>query len=407
MTPFLFPFRGGLPRSGWAPPFFSPPWSVPESWGSASAIELSREAPIRFAIDYSSNSFDAFVADLSLDLESLVDGETVSTGDLLLEVNGQPFEAYRRIVEPYVRYSTAAGFQWKFAELISQRVFFVPQKSYSVDITYRLLRRNGQEYSISLPYRLPDENSWQQRGAPTFGDFELISDWQTFDFYVHQNRFVILLDWYGFREDLVKDIDALILYASENNLLGHSIIVDATRSRGGSKGAYAVQALSPKPFKTTFGNVRLSDVIEPFVTEKRSDFEAANINDSGVSETIDDGSWLMDWLNHDVIQGLQRGDEYSNNVPFKLAHAPKESDGVLQPATVHFTGMQFLSFGCREKERAQPQENGKHDDLGYSSCAECTKNIVRDQVQQQLQDIRHFTNRFTHFAGKRHPDAGL
>ena len=32
------------------------------------------------------------------------------------------------------------------------------------------------------------------------------------------------------------------------------------------------------------------------------------------------------------------GDDYSAAAPFKLAHAPKDSDGVLQPADVHFRG---------------------------------------------------------------------
>lgn len=318
---------------------------LPKSWNGASLDQLFKEAPIRFAIDYSSSAFDAFVVDLSDDLESLADAEEISTGDLLLEVNGQPFEAYRRSIEPYVRYSTAAGFQWKIGELISQRVFHVPSELYKENITYRLLRRNGQEYTITLPYRRQEENGWQNLDDPSYHNFELISDWQTFDFYVHRTKPVILLDWYGFREDLVRDIDALILYAIEHQLLDYSMVVDATRSRGGSKGAYAIQALSPKPFKTTFGNVRLSDVIEPFVIGKRAEHEAGKMDDSGVSETIDDGSWLMDWLDEDVMPALRRGDHYSNDVPFKLAHAPKDSDGVLQPAAIHFTGDLVVLLG--------------------------------------------------------------
>ena len=59
---------------------------------------------------------------------------------------------------------------------------------------------------------------------------------------------------------------------------------------------------------------------------KRSDFSANNINDNGAPETIDDGTWLMEWLEEDVLPAFAHGDEYSNDVPFKLAHAPKDSD---------------------------------------------------------------------------------
>jgi hypothetical protein len=62
------------------------------------------------------------------------------------------------------------------------------------------------------------------------------------------------------------------------------------------------------------------------------------VNDGGVPETIDDGSWLMAWLEEDVMGALARGDAYTNAVPFKLAHAPRESDGLLRPAEVHFGG---------------------------------------------------------------------
>lgn len=55
-------------------------------------------------------------------------------------------------------------------------------------------------------------------------------------------------------------------------------------------------------------------------------------------ENLDDGSWLMDWLENDVSQGIRAGQKYTNNVPFKLAHLPKYADGWMNPARVHFRG---------------------------------------------------------------------
>jgi hypothetical protein len=133
-------------------------------------------------------------------------------------------------------------------------------------------------------------------------------------------------------------------YAVEQGFLDYAVIFDGTRSRGGSKGVYAVQRLSPKPFKTTFGNLRLSDIIPTFVEQKRQQYEWRQILDSGVAETIDDGTWLMEWLEEDVLKGLFAGQEYSNNVPFKLAHLPKYSDGIIEPAEVHFKGQLICWF---------------------------------------------------------------
>ncbi|MGW8268534.1 MAG: hypothetical protein ACWGSQ_19365, partial [Longimicrobiales bacterium] len=58
----------------------------------------------------------------------------------------------------------------------------------------------------------------------------------------------------------------------------------------------------------------------------------------GGPETVDDGTWLMDWLEDEVLGDLAQGREVTDPVPFKLAHAPKASDGILQPAPVHFRG---------------------------------------------------------------------
>ena len=63
------------------------------------------------------------------------------------------------------------------------------------------------------------------------------------------------------------------LCVAENDLLGHALVVDGTRSRGGSRGPYAVQRMTSKPFTTTFGNLRLSDVTPLFIAEKNDEFE--------------------------------------------------------------------------------------------------------------------------------------
>ena len=59
---------------------------------------------------------------------------------------------------------------------------------------------------------------------------------------------------------------------------------------------------------------------------------------------MDDGTWLLDWLDNEVTDSVISGATYSNSVPFKLAHAPKDSDGILQPAIPHFRGRMIAFF---------------------------------------------------------------
>lgn len=303
-----------------------------------------RHAPIRFAVDYGTpGAYFFFVSDMAKNIGDLTDEKIPRIGDKLLAVNGQQIQEYFNAVEPFHRYSTVDGLWWKFAEGLPEQTYRIPPTLEYVSMTCLLERENGEKYTMILPYLDPDSIVWEgyakAHGEDRYPGFSLLFSTDTYDLYRHDGgKKVLLLDWYGFRENLLEDVDRLVEYGADRGLLDHALIWDGTRSRGGSKGAYAVQRLSPKPFKTTFGNVRISDITEAFIEEKRKDYEKRKIEDSGVKETIDDGTWLMDWLESDVTEAMQKGQDYSNDVPFKLAHLPKDSDGILQPARVHFRG---------------------------------------------------------------------
>jgi hypothetical protein len=86
----------------------------------------------------------------------------------------------------------------------------------------------------------------------------------------------------------------------------------------------------------TFGDLRLSDVADDFVESVRRDVAA------GAQDDAD----LLAWLEGPVMDALARGDEYSDAVPFKLqAPLAADSDGVLQPAELHFRGPLVAFFG--------------------------------------------------------------
>lgn len=310
-----------------------------------------KHAPIRFAVDYGTpGAFFFFVSDMAKDIGDFTGDAMPRVGDKLMAVNGQPIEEYFDAVEPYHRYSSINGLWWKFAEGLPMRTYRIPPTLEYEKMTCLLERKDGEQVQISLPYldgrSIEWEGYFKGHGEDRYSGFGLLFSTETYDLYRHDGgKKVLLLDWYGFRENLVADVDRLVAYASEKELLDYALIWDGTRSRGGSKGAYAIQRLSPKPFRTTFGNVRISDITESFIRNKREDYAERKIEDSGVKETIDDGSWLMEWLENDVMQAIEEGKAYSNNVPFKLAHLPRDSDGILQPADDHFRGSLVCLLG--------------------------------------------------------------
>ena len=125
-------------------------------------------------------------------------------------------------------------------------------------------------------------------------------------------------------------------YAEQEQILDYDMIIDVTYSSGGSRGAYAIQRLVDRPFRTTFGNVRLSDLGREKIGElMRISVRTGEPDIFGLNLSR---RWLVDWAHTDATEAIRRGDEYTPPVPFKLAHLPKDSDGILQPAPVHFSG---------------------------------------------------------------------
>ena len=231
---------------------------------------------------------------------------------------------------PYFKYSTEPGFRKKFGQTLSARTDILPPKFHTDELHLTLERGDGVILEVSLPYVDRDHISWQSESGPRYPGFTKTAIRETFDLYlpVDENH-VLILDWHNFRGDLVADMDWLMDYAVRHDLLGHDIIWDGRTSSGGRDGPYAIQRLSPRPFKTTFSNLRISDVTPLYVTKE--------------TETRQDR--FSDWLAIDVPQAYDAGKAYTDNVPFKLEHAPKDSDGIIQPVEVHFRGAMVCLLG--------------------------------------------------------------
>jgi hypothetical protein len=306
-------------------------------------VEPVYVAPVRILPDYSDPSV-YFVADVSEDHTHFPDGGA-EPGDRVISVNGRPMAEYEAAVRPYQASSYRPNLRWRMAEDITARSAIMPPSFYREGLELELEGADGAVTSVTLPYLHPDSIPWANISEPHYPGFRLEHATPTYDLYLPEDGgSVLILTWYGFRETMIADVDELMELAVERGWLDHDLIIDGTRSRGGSAGAYAVQRFTPKPFKTTFGNLRISDVVPLFTEEKRREIAGGGSMDSGVPEAMDDGSWLMEWLDTDVADSIAAGAEYTNNVPFKLAHAPKDSDGILHPAAVHFRGRLVAFF---------------------------------------------------------------
>ncbi len=276
-------------------------------------------------------------------------GGVPEPGDLVVSVDGRSITEFVSEFERYMPYSSFHGKLWDLASIMTHRdPLAVPPWLYDAEagLELELERPDGERYTTTAPYLEATEVSLPFADAPMYPGFTTVLEQQNFNVLLPDDgRPLVLLQWLDFEEELVQDVADLIALAEERGLLGHTLIIDVTDSSGGSGGAYAVQRLVSRPFKTTFGNIRLSDAGVRWVEERI---------ERGVDEDAPDlfgmdqsGRWLIDWLTTDVQEAIARGDEYTNDVPFKSAHLPKDSDGILQPAPVHFTGPIAILSGPR------------------------------------------------------------
>ena len=255
-------------------------------------------------------------------------------GDVIVGVNGRSMAEYMNEFTPWIRHSSLHGLYWRMAYQLPTQVSTVPPSLYSGQLDLTLENSSGQRYDVTLPYSGVCQGFDLMARYPGFDE---VMKRENFNVLLDRSRQMILLQWLDFeRNELIKDIPALMEYAERARILDYDMIIDVTWSGGGSGGAYAIQRLVDRPFRVTFGNVRLSDLgkarIERYVG-REPNTDAPDIFGLNLSR-----SWLIDWARTDATEAIRRGDEYTPSVPFKLAHLPKDSDGILQPAPVHFSG---------------------------------------------------------------------
>ncbi len=305
---------------------------IDEIDGGIDARRSSFYAPIRFAPDFTDpDSVGFFVADRARGFPYLRRPEL---GDRLLAVGDVPVAEHAARIDPFLRYSTAAHGAWELAEALATTRLFYPAALRPAELKLTLQAADGSAYVLRLPWE-EDPYRFEGVGARRFPGFRRIFRRGCYTLYLpEEGAGPVLLDWHRFeRESLHADMADLMELAAARGLLDADVIVDLTHSRGGSLGADVLRRLSPRPFRTTFGNLRCSDVVAPFTAERRRRYGSEHP--------------LVEWLEEDVAAALARGDAYAPAVPFKLAHLPRDSDGLMQPAEVCFRGRLVILVGPR------------------------------------------------------------
>ncbi|MCE2456157.1 MAG: hypothetical protein J4G12_10175 [Gemmatimonadetes bacterium] len=293
-------------------------------------------APVLVLPDFSDlDDPQFFVAGVGLDLPS------PKPGDLIVAVNGRPIPEYVAEFTQWIRHSTAYGLYWHMAREMPLTVRNVPPHLYSETLNLALENAAGDRYDVSLPYGDPDTHAVGTE--PEYDGFERVMERENFHVHVRAGERIVLLQWFDFERSLIQDVMDLVQLAEREELLDHDLIIDVRGSSGGSFGAYAIQRLVSRPFRTTFGNVRLSDAGEALIEGFQNlevDENAPDIFGLNLSR-----SWLIDWARTDAAEAIRRGDEYTPPTPFKLAHLPRDSSGSLEPAPVHFRGRTAIIGG--------------------------------------------------------------
>ena len=254
-------------------------------------------------------------------------------GDRIIAVNGRTIAEHVADFTPWTRHSTLHYLYWRMADLFPYLSPTVPGHLYAEAMTLALETSAGNRYEVTLEYGDTGVGALRR----DYSGFTSVMERENFQLLLNRDQQLVLLRWLDFdRSYLIEDVADLLEYAQLEQILDYDMIIDVTSSGGGSWGAFVIQRLVDRSFRTTFGNVRLSDAGRARIRrywDRRPDYGQPDVFGLNLS-----GSWLIEWARTDARTAMGRGDEYTAPVPFKLAHLPKDSDGILHPAPVHFRG---------------------------------------------------------------------
>ena len=249
------------------------------------------QAPIRVLPDYSDLARPGFFI-ASIDHTAAGhEAGSIAPGDRIVSINDRTVPDYVQAFTPWVVHSSTRGLYWDMARDLPLRPANVPPSMYE-DTLRLVLERNGERREILLPYVDDPDLQLPQPEELLYPGFTRVMERLDFNVFLPDDgRRVVLLQWLDFEDELIQDVIDLMAYAEQEGLLDRALIIDVTDSSGGSRGAYAIQRLVSRPFKTTFGNIRLSDagidMVDSWVGVKVIDGERKKRFESSIAITHD------------------------------------------------------------------------------------------------------------------------
>ena len=287
-----------------------------------------RYAPLLFYPDFTSEDPSFFVSGIARNITSMT-SENIAFGDHVVAIDDKSISAWYAMADQLDGASTKYHQLWEIAEQMDRMLGYFPDELYDQDrtqVTFTLQRADETQYSVTLPYfnARPGINLIQNR---TYANYNLRVSYSNFDVYLHNSENIILLSWKDLEQpELTQELEALVENLSGTSIMDtHDVIVDMSQSSGGSGSPLILQLLVNEPFKTTFGNVRISDIADELAEDL--------------------GGSVRTW----ILGAIGASLEYTSNEPFKLRYFSVGQDGVMQPATSpfgkNFKGNKAFIFG--------------------------------------------------------------
>lgn len=294
-------------------------------------------AGIQFKHDFSSDLPSFYISKLG----AIVEGEysdQPSLGDQLVAINDIPILDYIEDARQYYRYSTEANFRMRMAYTLPYKdEKHLPERFFKENFNLLLKKADGTTYTAELPYHQGSDIAWAKREvSPRYKNYTKVFDRQCYRLYAPTDKTnkTLIIEWLGFKNNIEEDMKMLIKYAKKEKALSYNIILDMTRAVGGSRGKELLTRIQGKPYKTTFGNIRLSPKSKAFIENRKQRYLGKKAKKK----------WPLEWFEKDIEPKFKSGAAYSSNVPFKCADAPYDSDGMIQPAKNHFKGKLVCLF---------------------------------------------------------------
>ena len=169
-------------------------------------------APIQVLPDFTDlNNTAFFVASVG---ESSI---SLNLGDIIVGVNGRSIAEYVKEFTAWIRHSSPHGLYWEMAYGLPKQLSEVPHNLYSRNLHLRLERPSGDRYDVTLAYT----DDCYGFGVPySLAEFVEVMRRDNFNVFLDRGREIVLLQWLDFeRDDLVKDIPALMKYAEQEQIL--------------------------------------------------------------------------------------------------------------------------------------------------------------------------------------------